>query len=53
MEAVLVLLDELSSKDKRACLELLIRIFGNVTKNPDEPKYRLGILSICCFHADI
>ncbi|XP_068237285.1 uncharacterized protein [Palaemon carinicauda] len=41
VEAALVLLDDLTSKERRSCLELLIRIFGNVVKNPDEPKYRL------------
>ncbi|XP_064080344.1 uncharacterized protein LOC135197218 [Macrobrachium nipponense] len=41
VEAALVLLDDLPSKERRACLELLIRIFGNVVKSPDEPKYRL------------
>lgn len=40
VEAALVLLNELPSKERRACLELLIRIFGNVVKSPDEPKYR-------------
>lgn len=41
VEAALVLLDDLPSKERRACIELLIRIFGNVVKTPDEPKYRL------------
>ncbi|KAK7068582.1 hypothetical protein SK128_014618 [Halocaridina rubra] len=53
VEAALVLFEDLTSKDRRACLELLIRIFGNVVKNPDEPKYRRLKISNRTFREEV
>ncbi|KAK3863077.1 hypothetical protein Pcinc_031107 [Petrolisthes cinctipes] len=40
IEAALTLLDGLSSKDRRTCIELMIKLLGNVVRHPDDPKYR-------------
>ncbi|KAL7635940.1 UNVERIFIED_CONTAM: hypothetical protein RMT77_013757 [Armadillidium vulgare] len=40
VEEGLYLLDQLTTKDKKLCLETLIKIFRNVVSNPNEVKYR-------------
>lgn len=53
VEAAIVLLDELNTKDKRACIETLIRIFRNVVQKPEEPKYRTLKITNKVFHGDV
>lgn len=53
VEAALTLLDDLSTKDKRACIELLIRIFRNVVSHPDDSKYRTLKITNKTFNGDV
>ncbi|XP_069187878.1 uncharacterized protein [Procambarus clarkii] len=53
VKAALAQLDDLSSKEKRACIELLIRIFRNVVTHPDEPKYRTLKIINKTFNCDV
>ncbi|XP_042219768.1 plant UBX domain-containing protein 2-like isoform X2 [Homarus americanus] len=53
LEAALTLLGDLPSKDRRACLEVLIRIFRNVVNHPDESKYRILKITNKTFNNDV
>lgn len=53
VEAAIVLLEELNTKEKRACIETLIRIFRNIVQNPNEPKYRTLKIGNKVFNGDV
>lgn len=40
IDEAVALLGDLSSKDRRTCIELMIKLLGNVVRHPDDPKYR-------------
>lgn len=51
--AAMVAMDPLPSKERRQCIETLIKIFKNVHQNPQEPKYRSLKLSNQRFCSDV
>merc|ERR1711874_922723 len=51
--AAMVAMDLLPSKERRQCIETLIKIFKNVQQNPQEPKYRSLKLSNQRFCNDV
>jgi len=51
--AAMVAMDLLPSKDRRQCIETLIKILKNVHQKPQEPKYRTLKLSNARFCSDV